>query len=121
MKRVVRFVAAAIAVCFSTNLHATGYYGPMVYLDDGGKNVDASPEFYWELEVKRLAAQFHPTEKRVAPATPQSQADEAQQTFRGQFAADVDLKDYADALKENRVKPVGNAGDGVDLGLGLGS
>src|SRR6266516_618086 len=53
MKRVVRFVAAAIAICFSTNLRATGYYGPMVYLDNGGKSVDASPEFYWELEVKR--------------------------------------------------------------------
>src|SRR6266436_1007296 len=105
MKRVVRFVAAAIAICFSANLRATGYYGPMVYLDDGGKNVHASPEFYWELEIKRLDAQFHPMEKRVAPSVPRSQMDEEQQNFRAQFTADVDLKDYADAFKENRIKP----------------
>ena len=36
-----------------------------VYLTQGGKNVDASPEFYWELEVKRLAREFHPVEKLV--------------------------------------------------------
>jgi hypothetical protein len=105
MKHLVRIAVAAIAMWFAANLCATGYYGPMVYLDDGGKNVDASPEFYWELEVKRLAAQFRPTEKRVAPPAPQTQADEEGQNFRVQFTANVDLRDYADALKENRIKP----------------
>lgn len=104
MKHLVRIVAGAIAIGFAANLHATGYYGPTVYLDDGGKNVDASPEFYWELEVKRLSAQLHPTEKRVAPPAPQTQADQEQQNFRAQFTADVDLKDYSDALKQNRIK-----------------
>src|SRR4029077_1863081 len=105
MKHLVRIAVAAVAMWFAANLCATGYYGPMVYLDDGGKNVDASPEFYWELEVKRLAAQFRPTEKRVAPPAPQTQADEEGQNFRVQFTANVDLRDYADGLKENRIKP----------------
>ncbi len=68
---------------------ATGYYGPMFYLDEGGANVAASPEFYWELEVKRLAREFHPPEKLFqAPLT---------------FVADE--KDFAAALREGRIKP----------------
>src|ERR1700745_1031956 len=58
-------VAVGATLCFLGKLHATGYYGPDVYLDEGGKNVDGSPEFYWGLEVRRLAKEFHPTEKRV--------------------------------------------------------
>jgi hypothetical protein len=42
---------------------ATGWFGPMVYLDQGGRNVDASPEFYWDLELKRIARDFNAPEK----------------------------------------------------------
>src|SRR5436190_17670907 len=40
-------LAVGATLCFLGRLHATGYYGPDFYLDDGGKNVDGSPEFYW--------------------------------------------------------------------------
>src|ERR1700726_3077772 len=45
--------------------NATGFYGPQVYLDDGGANLTRSPEFYWDVEVKRLARNFKPAEKRI--------------------------------------------------------
>ncbi|PYK55530.1 MAG: hypothetical protein DME48_04360, partial [Verrucomicrobia bacterium] len=57
-------------------LHATGYYGPDFYLDAGGKNVDGSPEFYWGLEVRRLAKEFRPTEKRVVSEKAEQKSDE---------------------------------------------
>src|ERR1051325_8589453 len=47
-------VTAAVLFTIAT-AGATGWFGPMVYLDEGGRNVDASPEFFWDLEVKRIA------------------------------------------------------------------
>ena len=61
--------AVGATLCFTGALHGTGYYGPNIYLEQGGANVDASPEFYWGLEVRRLAQEFHPTEKLVVPET----------------------------------------------------
>jgi hypothetical protein len=29
---------------------ATGFFGPFQYLDNGGRNIDLSAEFFWELE-----------------------------------------------------------------------
>ena len=56
MKRLARIALLILTfTCCAGGARATGYFGPAVYLDQGGKNVDASPEFYWELEVKRLA------------------------------------------------------------------
>src|SRR4029434_6522353 len=60
-------VAVGATLCFLGRLHATGYYGPDFYLDEGGKNVDGSPEFYWGLEVRRISRDFHPPEKLVVP------------------------------------------------------
>jgi antirestriction protein len=98
-------VVILTAMPFVGHLHATGYFGPMVYLDEGGKNVDASPEFYWELEVKRLAREFHPIEKLVAPKKKETQADEDARAIWSQDTAEADLKDFADALKAGEIKP----------------
>ncbi len=43
---------------------ATGYYGPWSVLDGGAKRVLMTPEFFWELECKRLAQEFKPAEVR---------------------------------------------------------
>src|SRR5437660_5583133 len=92
-------------VCCAGRARATGYFGPAVYLDEGGKNVDASPEFYWELEVKRLAGEFHPVEKLVRPTTKDPQADEDPRAIRSRDTAEADLKDFADALQAGELKP----------------
>ena len=42
-----RLGLAFIAIATVSDCKATGFYGPSVYLDQGGKNVNASPEFYW--------------------------------------------------------------------------
>ena len=49
------------------NAHATGGFAPQRWLENGGVASEMSPEFYWELELKRMAKEFHPPEKRVVP------------------------------------------------------
>jgi len=90
-------------------LHATGYYGPDVYLDAGGKNVDGSPEFYWGLEVRRICREFHPSEKFVVSEKPKTnndqENDETKDNRVPQATIAADLKDFDAALKEGRIKP----------------
>ncbi|MEY2602219.1 MAG: hypothetical protein QOJ36_1538 [Verrucomicrobiota bacterium] len=93
-------------MCFVGGLHATGYFGPDVYLDEGGKNVDGSPEFYWGLEVRRIAREFHPSEKLIVSQKPKPKGDEETSDNRGtQDTEDADLKDFETALKEGQLKP----------------
>ncbi|MEO5718332.1 MAG: hypothetical protein ABIR29_07145, partial [Chthoniobacterales bacterium] len=68
---------------------ATGYSGPQFYLDRGGANIAASPEFYWELEVRRLALDFHPPEKYLPSSD----------------IAAVEATDFRAALAKGRIKP----------------
>ena len=107
MSRLAKFLATVGAtVCFTGVLHATGDFGPEVYLDDGGKNVDGSPEFYWDLELKRLAQDFHPPEKLVVPqGTPAPMSDEETPDTGGKDTEATDVKDFDAALKEGRIKP----------------
>ncbi|MCE9520686.1 MAG: hypothetical protein K8R87_14185 [Verrucomicrobia bacterium] len=61
---------ASTGLCFfllglsQYHLLATGFYGPQTVLDDGAKQVLLTPEFFWELECKRLAQEFKPAEVR---------------------------------------------------------
>src|SRR5947209_3268733 len=108
MSRFFKIVPALLAMawCASDLRSSTGYLPLSIYLDEGGKNVDASPEFYWELEVKRLARDFHPTEKLVLPKSEQPRTDEEAPNLLGQDTAAADVRDFADALKEGRLKPI---------------
>lgn len=101
-------VAVGATLCFLGRLHATGYYGPDVYLDEGGKNVDGSPEFYWGLEVRRLAKEFHPPEKRVVSEKAEKKGDEetSEKNDADSGTQEADFKDFDAALKEGRIKPV---------------
>jgi hypothetical protein len=111
MKRVAKVALAILAAAHCVgDVRATGYFGPSVYLDEGGKNVDASPEFYWELEVKRLAREFRPREFRpierlLPPTKEETQGNKDPRTIRSQNTAEADLKDFADALKAGQIKP----------------
>src|SRR2546423_11790900 len=93
-------------MCIAGGLRATGYYGPDVYLDDGGKNVGGSPEFYWGLEVRRICREFHPPEKLVLPKEAETKNDEEEKVDTSpQDTQAADLKDFDDALKQGRIKP----------------
>jgi len=104
MKRLSALGLAVIAMLSAENIDATGYFGPSVYLDQGGKNVAATPEFYWELEVKRLAREFRPTEKLVRPIGKEGTEQDARVIER-QDTAEADRADFADAIQTGRIKP----------------
>jgi TolA-binding protein len=100
--------ALFIAVCMSAGrLNATGYYGPDNYLDQGGKNVDASPEFYWDLEVRRLAGEFHPAEKLPVSKKREQKTGEEENddTTNKDATTEADLKDFDVALQQGKIKP----------------
>lgn len=94
-------------LCFVGELRATGYFEPQVYLDQGGKSVDGTPEFYWGLEVRRIAREFHPAEKRVVSEKPKPKSDEeaTNNSSNSQDTEEADVKDFDAALKEGRIKP----------------
>ncbi|MFL6539644.1 MAG: hypothetical protein ACJ8HU_02685, partial [Chthoniobacterales bacterium] len=98
-------VRPALFLALTSSAFATGYFGPTVYLDEGGRRVTGSPEFYWELEVKRLSHDFQPAEHLVqAPRN----LDQDGALDRGSFAdatAEADRKDFADALEHGAIKP----------------
>jgi hypothetical protein len=102
-----RLGLAFIAIATVSDCRATGFYGPSVYLDHGGKNVNASPEFYWELEAKRLAKGLAPGEKLITASVSNRQAEteDAADDSRSLMTTDVDVKDFAAALQEGRIKP----------------
>jgi hypothetical protein len=97
---------------------ATGFYGPQVYLDNGGRNLGQSPEFYWDLEVTRLAKDFKPAERRIplhyAEENSANQGEQTNKEIRDEIGAkmtaDADTLDFSMALKEGRIKPPDPAG-----------
>ena len=100
-------LVAALCVAFPcAKVHATGMYSPQVWLDQGGAAADQSPEFYWELEIKRMAIPFKPSEQRVVPKTkPAADANsQPEKESLGEQAAELDLADYQAALDKGLIK-----------------
>jgi len=65
-----------------------------------------TPEFYWELEVKRLARDFHPKEKLDRVALMRGPDDVASDTDTAQEAtSEADSADFEAALKDGEIKP----------------
>ena len=102
------FVSAGLAfLCagVAMPLHATGFYGPQTVLEDGGKTVLGTPEFFWELELKRIAKEFKPAEKRktgepTKTATPEEQGEEARKAQREA----AEKAEFAEAVKSGYLK-----------------
>src|SRR5437763_841277 len=107
MSRFVKLLATVgTALCLVGGLHATGYFGPYIYLDDGGKNVAGSPEFYWGLEVRRISRDFHPPEKLVVSKEAAQINEEEERTKKtSENTTETDLKDFDSAVQEARIKP----------------
>jgi len=100
------FILPLIFLSLSTS-YATGFFGPSYYLSGGGKLAKETPQFYWELEVKRIAQDFHPSEKLVFPTIPKDQyylnprTEDSLRDLTGQ----MDAQDFEAALKEKRISP----------------
>jgi hypothetical protein len=73
-------------------------------LDNGGRNVDLSPEFYWEFEVKRLSARFHPPEKLLLVKMEESNEGTSANPKLA-ATAEADAKDFDQAIQEGRIRP----------------
>jgi len=85
----------------------SGYYGPSEYFSSSEQNLLASPEFYWALEVTRIAQAFRPPEKlraRVEKKEPSAEG-EAVEDPCAKATEEADRSDFAAALKEGRIKP----------------
>ena len=109
MSRFVKmFAIVGTALCLAGRLHATGYFGPSIYLDDGGKKVEGSPEFYWGLEVRRISRDFHPPEKLVISKETVQKPEGGELEERPKKTSDntteTDLKDFDLAVQEARIK-----------------
>ena len=109
MNRFIKLLATVgTALCLVGGLHATGYFGPSIYLDDGGKKVEGSPEFYWGLEVRRISRDFHPPEKLVVSKETAQKPEGGELEERTKKTSDntteTDLKDFDLAVQEARIK-----------------
>jgi hypothetical protein len=109
MNRLVKLLAiVGTALGLVGQLHATGYFGPYTYLDDGGKKVEGSPEFYWGLEVRRISRDFHPSEKLVVPkeGIQKIYGEPAESTKKTtESTTETDLQDFDSAVTGGRIKP----------------
>jgi hypothetical protein len=84
---------------------ATGFLGPIQYLDNGGRNIGLSPEFFWELEVKRLSARFHPPEKLLLVRIDESKGENNMQNPKSSATAEADAKDFDQAVQQGQIRP----------------
>lgn len=101
-RRISVLLAAAITAgsCF-----ATGYYGPGDYLSSSEESIQASPEFYWELEAKRLAKDFPAPEKLHPTDLGNARSNEDKLEVLLSSTSEADINDFAEALKAGKIKP----------------
>ncbi len=83
------------------SLFASGPFLPQRWLENGGEAVAKSPEFYWELELKRLALEFKVPEKRQPVA--KSESEEIGTEGFGKQAAAADEADFKAALAAGKI------------------
>jgi hypothetical protein len=101
------FIVRLVFVVLPVHLTwASGGYWPSRWLDNGGVAGEQSPEFTWEIEVRKLAPPFKPVEVRVPPRVipPGNGVGETLET-EAQQARRCDQADFEAALKEGRIKP----------------
>jgi hypothetical protein len=88
-------------------LHASGGYGPFYWLGDGGIASNHSPEFYWAIEVKRIALDFIPAEKRVGYDEKAAQSSPEPELPIKTWAAqteEANETEFAQALQSGRIR-----------------
>lgn len=86
---------------------ATGGWVPDRWLDEGGKRLRGSPEFYWDLELTRLAQEYAAKDLPFHLKT--SRPDAEGEVDRKAATAKTDIDDFEDALKTQRLQTADNA------------
>lgn len=110
MKSSVKYILPllALSTAIPQTASATGGWVPERWLDDGGKRLQGSPEFFWDIELTRLAGQYADKDLpfKLKPASP----NDDYSTVRLTTTAVADIEDFEDALKSERLKSVDPAG-----------
>ncbi|MGB8168282.1 MAG: hypothetical protein WCF18_12365 [Chthoniobacteraceae bacterium] len=87
----------------------SGDFAPDRWLANGGIASEMSPEFFWELELRRMAKEFSAPEKRIVPDGPRPEygADlpPGELPAGAKFTGQGDVKDFHDAITTGRIKP----------------
>ena len=102
-----KLVSLLLLVAACQQLHASGGFESSTILANGGVQVTGTPEFFWELECKRIALEFVPEEKRVASPIPKPNKSEEEVPIdnRGDFTTTMDLADFNAAVQDGSLKP----------------
>ncbi|HEY8961340.1 MAG TPA: hypothetical protein VIM57_03980, partial [Luteolibacter sp.] len=109
MKSFARWVPGVVTlmVALVTNpAFATGGWVPDRWLDEGGKRLRGSPEFYWDIELTRLAQEYAAKDLPFHLKT--SRPDAEGELDRKAATAKADLDDFEDALKTRRLQAADN-------------
>jgi len=99
-------------VLVSPPAFATGGWVPDRWLDEGGKSLRESPEFFWDIELTRLAKENAeknlPFKLKLSPPEADREADE-KAPKEPSSTVRSDISDFEDALKTGRLKPADKA------------
>lgn len=106
MHKLTRSVGLAICVAgIAHQAFSTGDWMPRTVLDEGSKRVLETPEFFWELECKRIAQEFTPVEKRIVATVPEDpNATDEGRGVQTEFTTRIDKEEFAAAIKAGEVK-----------------
>jgi len=99
-----RLILFALAVFWLHRGFACGPWLPDRLLDNGGKIIQTTPEFYFELEVKQIAASFPSSFKAV----PLEKKEDGTSTYKKQ-TSDADLSDFGTAFSKLELGELGKA------------
>jgi hypothetical protein len=88
-----------VLLASATMTLGTGFDDPGRWLSYGEKKALQAPEFFFELELKRLAAELHPGFKSMLPEKENEEPSYGVQTTK------ADLADFLAALEKGEVKP----------------
>ena len=104
-KSLVNLAAPLVFLSGLQSVHATGGFSPGRWLENGGKASEMTPEFFWDLELRRMAQPFHPPEKRVTLPEVQSEQDGQSSHTSQLLTAALDLSEYEEAIQTGRITP----------------
>lgn len=82
---------------------ATGGWVPERWLDAGGNSLRGTPQFYWDIEMKRLAGVF--AEKDCPFKLKLSTRNQDDESNSSDLTAQADAADFEDAINTKRLQP----------------
>jgi hypothetical protein len=89
----------------ATHSHGTGAWQPRNWLEDSWRTAITTPEFFWELECKRIAKDFVPLEKRKVGTAPKDvQREEVTARAREAQREEAEKEDLKAAVKSGALK-----------------